>query len=98
MKLKFLKIRTFLLSLLRIKNVTVRDVYYDHMIDNSDYDDHFPTLIDITYSDLLGIIIRKRLSVKNNESSFVDVQSFYHSCFINEYGGLNEYKKFSIYK
>jgi len=98
MKLKFLKIRNFLSILLRIKNVTVRDVYYDYMIDNSDYDDYYPTLIDITYSDLLGIIIRKRLSDKNNESSLADVQSFYHSCFINEYGGLNEYKKISIYK
>lgn len=98
MKLKFLKIRNFLSILLRIKNVTVRDIYYDHMIDNSDCDDYYPTLIDITYSDLLGIIIRKRLSDKNNESSLADVYSFYHSCSINEYGGLNEYKKFSIYK
>ena len=98
MKVTFLKIRNFLSRLLRIKNVTVRDVYYDHMIDNSDIDDYFPTLIDITYSDLLGIIVRKRLNVKNNESSFVDIQSFYRSCSINEYGGLNEHKKFSIYK
>lgn len=98
MKLKFLKIKNFLSILLRIKNVTVEDKYYDYMIDNDDYDDYYPTLIDITYSDLLGIIIRKRLSDKNNESSLSDIQSFYSSCFINEYGGLNEYKKFSIYK
>lgn len=98
MKKKFFKIRDFLSTLIRIKNVTVRDVYYDHMIDNSDYDDIYPTLINITYSDLLGIIVRKKRSVKNNESSLLDIQRFYHSCSINEYGGLNEYKKFSIYK
>lgn len=94
--MKFFKTR-FLSSLLRIKHVTVEDKYYDFMTDNDDYGDH-PTLIDITYSGLLGIIIRKRLSSKNNESSLLDIQNFYNSCFINEYGGLKEYKKFSIYK
>lgn len=98
MKLKFSKIKEKLSTLLRIKTITVVDKYYDYMIDNDDYDDIYPTLIDVTYSDLLGIIIRKRLSNKNNESSLLDIQSFYRSCFINEYGGLNEYKKFSIYK
>lgn len=92
------KIKKFLSTLLRIKTVTVVDKYYDYMIDNDDYDDIYPTLIDVTYSDLLGIIIRKRLSVKNNESNLLDIQNFYRSCFINEHGGLDEYKKFSIYK
>lgn len=92
------KIKKFLSTLLRIKTVTVVDKYYDHMIDNDDYDDIYPTLIDVTYSDLLGIIIRKRLSVKNNESNLLDIHNFYRSCFINEHGGLDEYKKFSIYK
>ena len=98
MKVKISKIKNFLFTLLKIKTVTVVDKYYDYMIDNDDYDDIYPTLIDITYSDFLGIIISKRLSHKNNESNLLDIQNFYRSCFINEYGGLDEYKKFSIYK
>lgn len=98
MKLKISKINKFLSKLLKIKTVTIVDRYYDYMVDNDDCDDIFPTLIDVTYSELLGIIIRKRLSAKNNESNFLDIQNFYRSCFINENGGLDEYKKFSIYK
>lgn len=97
MKLKT-KLKKILSTLLRIKTVTVVDKYYDHMIDNDDYDDIYPTLIDITYSELLGIIVCKRLSTKREESHFVDIFNFYRSCSINEYGGLDEYKKFSIHK
>ena len=92
------KLKKFLNQLFKVKTITVRDHYYDFMIDNDDCDDFYPTLIDITYSDLLGIIVRKRLSDKKRESYLMDIQNFYRSCSINEYGGLDEYKKFSIYK
>lgn len=98
MKLKFLKIRKFLSTLLRIKTITIVDKYYDHMTDNDELGDIYPTLIDITYSDLLGIIIRKRFSDKNKESYIMDIYNFYRSCSINAYGGLEEYKKYSMYK
>jgi hypothetical protein len=98
MKLKFFKIvKIKLLKLLRIKTVTVVDKYYDYMTDNDDYDD-MSTLIDVTYSELLGIIISKRFSTKNEESYLTDIQNFYNSCRIHKYGGLHEYKKYSIYK
>jgi hypothetical protein len=68
-----------------------------------DYDDYMdpPTLVDITYSERLGIILKKKLSERcgygAEESYLGDVQNFYESCGINEWGGLDEYKKFSIY-
>lgn len=95
------KIKEFLYKLLKIKTVTVRDEYYDYMTDSSDYDDP-STFIDVTYSERFGIILKKRLSVVQGyegQASFLgDVQNFYKSCGINEWGGLEEYKKFSIYK
>jgi hypothetical protein len=95
------KIKKFLYKLLKIKTVTVRDEYYDYMTDSDDYDDP-PTFIDVTYSERLGIILKKKLSKVQGywgqESFLGDVQNFYKSCGINEWGGLEEYKKFSIYK
>lgn len=100
MKKLIQKILLFLFDWLKIKTVTVHDKYYDYMMDYDDYMDP-PTLIDITYSERLGVIFKKKLSEKMwygaEESSFGDVQSFYESCGINEWGGLDEYKKFSIY-
>ena len=89
------KIKEFLYKLLKIKTVTVRDEYYDYMTDSDDYDDP-PTFIDVTYSERLGIILKKRLS--KVQGYWGDVQNFYKSCGINVWGGLEEYKKFSIYK
>lgn len=90
------KFRDFFKTILKIKTVTVHDCYYDYMLGNDDYDD-LPTFVDVTYSETLGIIIRKRLSKSSCESFLGDVQNFYNSCGINEFGGLDEYKKFSIY-
>lgn len=94
------KIHGFLIDLLKIKTVTIHVKYYDYMMDYDDYMDP-PTLVDITYSERLGIIFKKKLSEKMwygaEESSFGDVQNFYKSCGIDEWGGLDEYKKFSIY-
>ena len=100
MKKLMRKIHGFLIDLLKIKTVTIHDKYYDYMMDYDDYMDP-PTLVDITYSERLGIIFKKKLSEKMQygaeESSFGDVQNFYISCGIDEWGGLDEYKKFSIY-
>ena len=94
------KIRDFFKRILKIKTVTVRDEYYDYMTDNSDYDDP-STFIDVTYSERLGIILKKKLSkvqgYGGQESFLGDVQNFYKSCGINEWGGVDEYKKYSIY-
>lgn len=94
------KILLFLFDWLKIKTITVHDKYYDYMMDYDDYMDP-PTLVDITYSERLGIILKKKLSEKmwygTEESSLEDVLNFYKSCRINEWGGLDEYKKFSIY-
>lgn len=101
MKKLISKFRDFFKTILKIKTVTVHDHYYDYMMDNDDYDD-LPTFVDITYSETLGIIFKKRLSKKQGwgsyESFLGDVQNFYSSCEINEFGGLDEYRKFSIYK
>ena len=95
------KIKEFLYKLLKIKTVTIRDEYYEYMTDSGDYGDH-PTFIDVTYSERLGIILKKRLSnvqgYRGKESFWSDIRNFYKSCDINELGGLEEYKKFSIYK
>ena len=100
MKKLMSKFRDFFKTILKIKTVTVQDCYYDYMLDNDDYGD-LPTFVDVTYSETLGIIVRKRLSEKQGwggcESFLGDAQNFYKSCGINEFGGLDEYKKFSIY-
>lgn len=94
------KIRDFFKMILKIKTVTVRDEYYDYMTDSIDYDDP-STFIDVTYSERLGIILKKRLSKEQGyggkESFLGDVQNFYKACGINEFGGLDEYKKYSTY-
>lgn len=94
------KILAFIFDWLKVKTVTIHDKYYDYMMDYDDYMDP-PTLVDITYSERFGIIFKKKLSEKMwygaEESSFGDILNFYKSCGINEWGGLNEYKKFSIY-
>ena len=100
MKKLIQKISGLLINLLRIKTITIHDHYYDYMMDYDDYMDP-PTLVDVTYSERLGIILNKKLSEKQGyegeESYLGDIQSFYRSCGINEWGGLDEYKKFSIY-
>lgn len=94
------KIHEIFKKILRIKTVTVRDEYYDYMTDSSDYDDP-STFIDVTYSEIFGIILKKRLSngqgYYGKESLCGDIQNFYKACGINEWGGIDEYKKFSIY-
>ena len=94
------KILLFLFDWLKIKTVTIRDRYYDYMMDYDDYMDP-PTLVDITYSERLGIILEKKFSEKRGygaeESYLGDIMDFYKSCGINDWGGLDEYKKFSIY-
>lgn len=87
MKKLIQKILVFIFDLLKIKTVTVHDKYYDYMMDYDDYMDP-PTLVDITYSERLGIILKKKLSEKYGygaeESYLGDVQNFYESCGINE--------------
>lgn len=97
MKKIALKLWGFLGNFLKIKMVTIHDQYFDYMTDNDDLEDT-PTYVDVTYSEALGLIIRINLSQYDNGSSLKDIQDFYRSCHINEWGGLNEYKKYTIYK
>ena len=75
--------------------VYIRDQFYDYMTDNDDLYDS-PTIVKITYSKFRGIIDVDFTDSKR-ESHYIDIVKFYRVCNINEYGGLSEYKKYSIY-
>jgi hypothetical protein len=75
--------------------VYIRDQFYDHMTDNDELYD-IPTIVKVTYSAFRGIIDVK-FTDRRRESDLRDIVKFYRVCKINEYGGLSEYKKYSIY-
>lgn len=75
--------------------VFIHDKFYDYMTDNNDLYDPM-TIVEITYSKFRGIINIK-FSNKKRESYLSDIKRFYTICKIDEFGGLNEYKKYSIY-
>lgn len=77
------------------RTVYIRDQFYDHMTDNNDLYD-IPTIVEVTYSAFRGIIDVK-FTDRRRESDLRDIVKFYRICKINEYGGLSEYKKYSIY-
>lgn len=77
------------------RTVYVRDQFYDHMTDNDELYD-IPTIVEVTYSAFRGII-DVDFTDHRMESDYIDIVRFYRVCKINEYGGLSEYKKYSIY-
>ena len=89
----------------KIYEVCIHDKYYDHITDNDDLED-IPTLINVTYNDR-GEILEVSLAVSKftngylglgcYESSVAKLQHFYQTCKIDPMGGLDEYKKYTIY-
>lgn len=77
------------------RTVYIRDQFYDHMTDNDELYD-IPTIVKVTYSGFRGII-DVDFTDRKRESNYIDIVRFYRVCKINEYGGLSEYKKYSIY-
>lgn len=77
------------------RTVYIRDQFYDHMTDNDELYD-IPTIVEVTYSGFRGII-DVDFTDRKRESNYIDIVRFYRVCRINEYGGLSEYKKYSIY-
>lgn len=75
--------------------VYVHDHFYDYMTDNDDLYD-IPTIVEVTYSGFRGII-DVDFTDRRRESDYIDIVRFYNTCKINEYGGLSEYNKYSIY-
>jgi hypothetical protein len=66
------------------------------MTDNNELYD-IPTIVEVTYSKFRGVIDVK-FTDRRRESNYIDIVKFYDICNINEYGGLSEYKKYSIYR
>lgn len=93
----------------RHREVYVHDKYYDDIYDNDDLDD-LPTIVRVTYSKARGIIDVNLVgigyfTISNEpneryvkESPLDEYHEFCKICGINEYGGLNEYKKYSLYR
>ena len=85
----------------RIKNyfkhrvIYIHDKFFDYMIDNDDLYDPI-TIVKVTYSRFRGII-NIEMTSRQRESDINELAKFYHICDINEFGGLKEYKKYSIY-
>jgi hypothetical protein len=77
------------------RTVYIRDQFYDYLNDNDDLYD-IPTIVEVTYSNFRGII-NVDFTDRKRESDYIDIVRFYRVCKINEYGGLSEYKKYSIY-
>lgn len=75
--------------------VYIRDQFYDYLNDNDDLDD-IPTIVEVTYSKFRGII-NVDFTDHRRESDYIDIIKFYDTCDIDKYGGLSEYKKYSIY-
>lgn len=77
------------------RTVYIRDQFYDYMTDNDDLCD-ISTIVEVTYSEFKGII-DVDFTDRRRESDLCDIAKFYRVCKINEYGGLSEFKKYSIY-
>ena len=75
--------------------VYVHDQFYDYMTDNDELYD-IPTIVEVTYSAFRGVM-DVDFTDRRRESDYIDIVRFYRVCKINEYGGLSEYKKYSIY-
>ena len=65
------------------------------MTDNDELYD-IPTIVEVTYSAFRGVM-DVDFTDRRRESDYIDIVRFYRVCKINEYGGLSEYKKYSIY-
>lgn len=77
------------------RTVYVHDHFYDYMTDNDELED-IPTIVEVTYSKFRGII-DVDFTDRRRESDYIDIVKFYDICKINEYSGLSEYKKYSMY-
>ena len=79
----------------RHREVYIHDHYYDWYFDNDDLEDPI-SIVKVTYSKFKKIINVEFVGYDLEESSFRDHQEFYRICNINKYGGLLEYKKYSL--
>jgi hypothetical protein len=77
------------------RTVYIWDEFYDLMTENDELYDN-PTIVEVTYSGFRGII-DVDFTDRRRESDLCDIAKFYSVCKINKYGGLSEYKKYSIY-
>lgn len=82
------------------KSVLIWDHYYDWYIDNDDLGDPM-TIVKVTYSNFKGIINvefagTRHMGFGPEESRNHLLSEFYAVCDINIYGGLPEYKKYSL--
>ena len=84
-----------------VYEVFIHDKYYDMMEDNDDYED-IPTIVRVEYNskgEILDVSFADTTSdLCDNESPMVEKMKFFDTCNINPYGGIEEYKKFSIWK
>lgn len=78
----------------RHRTVYIRDHYYDWYIDNEDLGDPM-TIVKVTYSKFKGVIDVEFVGYDFNEQ-YLGIREFYRICHIDEFGGLNEYKKYSL--
>lgn len=77
------------------REVYIHDHYYDWYFDNDDLEDPM-SIVKVTYSKFKGVIDVELAEYDEEESSFRDLHEFYRICDINKYGGLPEYKKYSL--
>lgn len=77
------------------REVYIHDHYYDWHFDNDDLEDPM-TIVKVTYSKFKKVINVEFIGYDVEESSLKDHQEFYRICDINKYGGLPEYKKYSL--
>ena len=82
-------------SYFKHRTIYVRDHYFDYMTDNNELEDT-STIVKVTYSKFRGII-DVDITGYQRESDVCEIAKFYHICNINEFGGMKEYKKYSIY-
>lgn len=79
----------------RYHTVYIRDHYYDWYFDNDDLDDSM-TIVKVTYSKFKGVTDVELAEYGVEESLVRDHWEFFEICNINEYGGLKEFKKYSL--
>lgn len=77
------------------REVYIRDHYYDWYFDNDDLNDPM-TIVKVTYSKFKGVIDVELAEFDMEESLVSDHWEFFEICNINEYGGLKEFKKYSL--
>lgn len=84
-----------------VYEVFIHDKYYDMMTDNDDYED-IPTIVRVEYNSkgkILDVNFADTTSdLCDNESPMVEKMKFFEVCNINPYGGMEEYRKYSIYR